>query len=849
MKIQTSILLLSVVGLSLLFADAIWAAPPSASSGRVDSILRQMTLEEKIDYIGGTGFAVRAIPRLGVPAFEMSDGPVGVRSSVRAPSTSYAAGIALAASWNPELARRVGEGIGGDARARGLHFLLGPGVNMYRAPMNGRNFEYYGEDPFLASAITASYVNGVQSQQVSATVKHFLGNNSEFDRHQVDSIIDERTLREIYLPAFEAAVRQAHVGAIMNSYNLVNGRHLTENGYFNVEVVRKDWGFDGIVMSDWSATYDGVAAANNGLDLEMPTGVFMNRKNLLPAVQDGRLKTATLDEKVRHILQLGDRLGWLDRSQTDWSLSKYNEQNHRLALDSARESMVLLKNARQVLPLDKRAIRTVLVVGPDAYPAVPVGGGSAQVLPYAAVSVLEGVAKFLGPEVTVHYEPGLPAIAQLAEQTDFVTARESGRPGLRLETFNNANLSGAPVSTRPAAHINSRGFSWDELLGGADFGSGAAHGSSRRWTGYFVAEAGNYEVAALGSVEGAGYRVFIDDKPVLDHWSIVKALQDRVVLPLTAGPHKVVAEDFQNGTFGGRLRLAIVDQRKLVSESARRLAAKVDAVVVAAGFNPENEGEGADRSFSLPVGQEQLIHEMAKLNPHTIVAVTSGGSVGMAEWIGEVSAVIQMWYPGEAGGTALAEILFGAVNPSGRLPVSFEKRVEDNPCVSSYYPAPGSKRVEYREGVFTGYRGFEHNKVRPLFPFGYGLSYTTFAYKNLSIKNVSGTPANPRFEVTFDLTNTGSRAGAEVAQLYVSDGHAGIPRPAKELKGFSKVSLAPGETRTVTLPLDLRSLAYYDVQGKQWRADAGEFKVLVGRSSQEIELSQPLVLKETALGK
>src|SRR5215831_13993490 len=297
---------------------------------RVESILGKMSTEEKIDYIGGTGFAVRAMPNLHLPAFEMSDGPLGVRSNSRFPSTVYAAGIGLAATWNRDLAERVGEGIGRDARARGIHFMLGPGVNIYRSPRNGRNFEYFGEDPFLASAIAVGYINGMQKHGVSATIKHFIANNSEFLRHDSDSVIDERALREIYLPSFEAAVKQAHVGAIMDSYNLINGAHATQNGYFNNDIAKKEWGFQGIMMSDWVATYDGVAATNSGLDLEMPTGEFMNRKNLLPALQDGRVSQKVIDDKIRHILSTASRFGWLDREQTDPSLSKYDRDNHRI---------------------------------------------------------------------------------------------------------------------------------------------------------------------------------------------------------------------------------------------------------------------------------------------------------------------------------------------------------------------------------------------------------------------------------------------------------------------------------------------------------------------------------------
>ncbi len=289
------------------------------SAPSVDSILGKMTPEQKIDYIGGTGFAIRAVPELGLPALEMSDGPVGVRSNLGFPSTTYTAGIALAASWDPALAERVGAGIGKDARARGIHFMLGPGINIYRSPRNGRNFEYFGEDPFLSAAMTVGYIEGMQKQDVSATVKHFMGNNSEFLRHDSDSIIDERTMREIYLPGFEAAVKKAHVGAIMDSYNLTNGEHMTQNGKLNTDLVRKEWGFDGIMMSDWVATYDGVAAANGGLDLEMPTGAYMNTKNLLPALKDGKVTQATIDLKIKHILDTANRFGWLDpgHDQTD----------------------------------------------------------------------------------------------------------------------------------------------------------------------------------------------------------------------------------------------------------------------------------------------------------------------------------------------------------------------------------------------------------------------------------------------------------------------------------------------------------------------------------------------------
>ncbi len=841
---------LSVFAVVLSFSFLLTAQSSQDAHEKAAALTKQMTLEEKIDYIGGTGFAIRAVPRLHLPAFEMSDGPMGVRSNLGFPSTVYAAGIGLAASWDPDLAERVGAGIGKDARARGIHFMLGPGVNIYRQSVNGRNFEYFGEDPFLASSIAVGYVEGMQSEGVSATIKHFMGNNSEFLRHDSDSIIDERTMREIYLPTFEAAVKRAHVGAIMDSYNFTNGQHLTQNGYLNTDVVRKEWGFDGVMMSDWVATYDGVAAANGGLDLEMPTGAFMNRKNLLPAVKDGRIKEATIDEKVVHILETAERFGWLDRSQADLSLSKYSQPNHDLALQAAREAIVLLKNEGKLLPLDKSSIKSALVVGPDAYPAQPVAGGSGRAIPFAPVSVVQGISTFLGASSTVYYERGLPTLTEVARSTEFLTAPQGGERGITVEVFPNLDLAGPPKSTSVLNHINVTGTSWESFSGDfeaalAMFASGRRSQSSRRWTGYYMAaESGPYEIALQGNGEGGGNRLYVDDKLLIDNWKIARALQPHVTLQLTAGPHKVVVEDYQKSAMGGRLRVGIVDQRKLVNGEVKALAGKADIVVVAAGFDPDSESEGADRTFDLPFGQEELIREVSAANPKTVVTMTSGGNVDPGNWLDHVPAYLEMWYPGEAGGTALAEVLFGSVNPSGHLPATFERRREDNPTFNSYYTEGETNRVVYKEGVFAGYRGYEHNGVKPLFPFGYGLSYTTFKFANLNVAPATETGA--LYTVSFDLTNTGDRAGAEVAQVYVADDHSKIARPAKELKGFAKVALQPGETKHVTVSLDKRSFAYYDAGAKQWRITPGTFGILVGSSSADITLKGSIAVSEAA---
>jgi beta-glucosidase len=814
--------------------------PASEVDARVEAILSKMTLEEKIDMLGGTdGFFVRDLPRLGIPRLKMADGPLGVRNF--GPATAMSGGVSLAATWNPQLAERVGTEIGRDARAKGVHFLLGPGVNIYRAPMNGRNFEYFGEDPFLASRITVGYIRGVQSQGVSATVKHFMANNSEFDRHNSDSVVDERTMREIYMPAFEAAVREAHVGAMMDSYNLVNGEHASQNRHILTDVARREWGFDGLMMSDWFATYDGVGAANAGQDIEMPFGANMNQKVLLPAVKDGRVSQTTIDEHVRRILRTAARFGWLDREQMDASISRFNQQGRQVALQAAREGMVLLKNEGGLLPLDRKRLKTILVVGPDAYPAVPVGGGSARVEPFAAVSFLEGLSNALGTSVNVLYQRGTPTLSELAESTEFKTAADStGQPGLRVEYFSGEALTGNPVVTRTERYVN---FGRDS---GNRNGFPDATLSSRR-TGYYTPQsAGAYDIFTESTGEDGGFhRLYVDDKLVVDNWTTSHTLSGHVTLQLDARPHKFVLEQRgRSGWLGSRLKMGVVRHGSAVSDEAKRLASKADVVVVAAGFAPETESEGADRTFALPIGQDDLISEMVAANKSTIVVVTSGGGYDASAWVERVPALLQAWYPGQEGGTALAEILLGDVNPSGRLPVTFERRWEDNPVHDSYYPADGTNHIVYKEGIFVGYRGYEKMGTKPLFPFGHGLSYTTFRYSNLTVKPAPASSSSaPLYEVSFDVKNTGSREGADVAQVYVGDTHSKVARPAKELKGFAKVSLRPGETRRVNVTLDARSFSYYDTDAKRWRTDPGDFDILVGRSSEQIELRGKATVK------
>jgi len=839
----------TVLFLAVIAATATAQAPhvlTPAEQQKVETLLHKMTLEQKIDYLGGTGFGLRPVPSLGIPALNMSDGPYGTRSNSGFPSTTYGAGVGMAASWDRALAARVGGGIGRDARARGVHFMLGPGVNIYRSPMNGRNFEYFGEDPFLSGQIAANYITGMQAQGVSATVKHYMGNNSEYLRHDSNTILDERTAREIYLPQFEAAVKQGHVTAVMDSYNLINGQHATENPHFNIDILRNDWGFKGIVMSDWDATYDGIAAANGGMDVEEPSGKFMNSATLVPAIKAGKVSEATIDEKVRRVLSVAASYGWLDRDQRDPSIAYIDAKNDAAALDSAREGVVLLKNQDKILPLSK-SIKTILVVGPNAYPGVPVAGGSAGVIPFQLTSGFQGISKLVGSTTKVLYTAGLPTLTHIANATEFSTAAENGKRGLTLETFDNATLSGSPKSTTIIPHATLEGLTFKLLVANLDsllplLAETGNVSASHRMTGFYVAPiAGNYIIALEGSGEANGNRVYVDGKEVIDNWTIVRAFQPHVTLDLSAGPHKIVVEEMQTSPVGGHLMFAIIPQDQIVDADVTKLAKMADAVVVEAGYQQESESEGGDRTFSLPFGQDELIQAAVAANPKTIVAVTAGGNVDSSMWLDHVPAYLQAWYAGQAGGQALAEILFGDVNPSGHLPDTFERRLEDNPAYANYYPAEGSKNVEYKEGIFVGYRGYEKNKVEPLFPFGFGLSYTTFKFSNLKVSQTSQ-GGEIKAVATFDVTNTGTRKGAEVAQLYVTEDAPKVARPLHELKGFDRIELAAGETKHVSIPLDARSFSYYDVTAKKWTIGSNKFTISVGDSVQSLPLKSPLTL-------
>ncbi len=826
---------LAVLPGSLLCAQAPRPDSPSIEA-KAHELLSKLTLEQKIELLGGVdGMFTHAEPSIDLPRFKMSDASVGVRTW--GPTTAYAGGAALAATWDVDFARKLGESLGKDARARRVNFLLGPGVNIARSPIAGRNFEYLSEDPFLNSQLVVPYIEGVQSQGVVATVKHYAANNQEYSRHDTDSEVDERTLREIYLPAFEAAVTKGHVDAVMNSYNLINGVHATQNEFLNLKVLKGDWDFKGILMSDWDATYDGVAAANNGLDLEMPSARFMNAQALLPAIKDGKVKESTIDDKVLRLLRTELRYGFTDRPQFDPTVSTYSVADRAVALQGALESLVLLKNEGHLLPLDASKIKTIAVIGPDAWPAVPGGGGSSQADAFAPVSILTGIANLLGPDVHVLYARGLPEMDDVFRGTHW-------EGGVSVATYAGKEFSGKPEVSKQETIAD-----WQPNLWWMP--ADKSPRSVRYTATYKASKAGKYLLLPIVS-DGDGISITVDGKPLSFPPHAEGMAPQSFTLNLSAGQTVHIVADYLPRIPGLHFSMGIAEEASLISDETKQIAKLADAVVVAVGYNPSTESEGIDRTFSLPWGQDALIEAVADANPHTVVTLTAGGAVDTRRWLDKVPALLHTWYPGQEGGAAVAEVLFGKHDPEGKLPVSFDRAWEDNPSYPYYYPIKGADtklhveepghpaidltigHVKYKDKLMVGYRYWTSTGKHPLYPFGYGLSYTTFSFSNLK---APATSAADSVEVSFDVTNTGAAEGAEVAQLYVSDPSAKAKRPERELKGFAKVRLAPGESKHITLNLDARSFSYWDESTHKWTVDPGKFVLRVGDSSENTPLS------------
>lgn len=786
---------------------------------RAKEIVSRMTLKEKIEYISGyTSFSLRPVPRLGLPEIKLTDGPQGIRNKTK--STLYPSGILSAATWNRSLVYKLGQGLGQDAKARGISILLGPSVNIYRAPMCGRNYEYMGEDPYLAGEAAKQYILGVQSEGVIATIKHFAANNQEWDRHHVSSDVDERTLQEIYFPAFRKAVKEANVGAVMNSYNLLNGVHATENKWLNIDLLRHTWGFKGILMSDWTSVYSAVGAANGGLDLEMPKGRYMNVEKLLPAIANGTVTEETIGLKVQHILQTLIAYGLLDKEQKDNNIPLDNPFSRQTALELAREGVVLLKNESDILPLKGKTA----VLGPNAN-RIPTGGGSGFVTPASTVSVSQGLGELQKKNALLLTDDVL--YENIISQ--FYTDETRQSRGFWGEYFKNKKLDGQPSAVRTDSVID---YDWKA---GAPLEGFPVDGFSIRWTSGYVPQTDELLKVCIGGDDG--YRLFMNDKQIAGDWGNHAYSSREVVLEVKAGKEYRFRVEYYDSSWSALVKF---EAYKLNEERLCKELAKVKNVVLCTGFNSNIEGEGFDRSFALPHHQEMFIKKIAALHPNLIVVLNAGGGVDLSAWEDAAKAIVMAWYPGQEGGRAVAEILSGKISPSGKLPISIERKWEDNPVYGSYYEnlKADYKRVDYSEGVFVGYRGYDRSGKEPLYPFGYGLSYSTFVYSNLIVEKID----DHRMKVSFDIKNTGRMDASEVAQVYVHDVVASVPRPLKELKGYEKVFLKKGESKRLSIELNEDAFSYYDMDRHQFIIEKGDFEIWVGPVSNRLPLKATIRL-------
>ncbi|MGL4227973.1 MAG: glycoside hydrolase family 3 protein [Tannerellaceae bacterium] len=840
---------------------------------RTEDLIQQMTLEEKIDLLAGyNDFYLHPCERLGIPAFKMADGPLGVSSwGLHGRATAFPAALSLASSWNRDLARRVGATYAEEWRARGIHFLLAPGVNNYRASKCARNFEYFGEDPFLASEMVVPFIEAVQDGGVIATIKHYVANDQEFDRYTVSTELSDRALHEIYLPPFKAAVQKAGVKAVMTGYNKVRGVYNTENKEM-IDILKKDWGFQGMLMSDWACTYSAIEAANHGLDLEMGSKSWFNKEKMLPLIAEGKITEEVINDKVRRIYGTCMEMGFFDRPQKVDSIPVFNPRANKAAYEGACEGIVLLKNDDQILPI--KQVKTIAVIGPTANPSVISdrvfnnrgivygGGGSSKVNPWYIVTDLDGIRNEFN-DVEVLYAEGVSNQfkSNLFNKSKFKTSE--GKNGLRAKYYTLGNNADAAVSdqllqeqaiasgravdkkTKDQPNENTSQITADDLIleqidGKINFEWwGYPHNQDKlgtdykvEWEGYFEAEKTD-SVLLVADAQGA-YRLWIDGELLIDASKSESFYFGQQKIFVNKGDRKAVKLEFCNQrSLPSEIRFGYEYLSNIDFSEALNVAQKADLVVFCGGLDGSIELEGRDRPFELPYGQDKLINQLAAANPNLVVVLHAGGAVAMESWIDNAKAVVHAFYPGQEGGNALAHILSGKVNPSAKLPFTIEKKWEDSPAFGNYDETRKSKQIHYNEGIFTGYRGYDKNQTTPLFPFGFGLSYTTFAYGDLKVANVD--KKNKTVEIAFQVTNSGNCFGGEIAQVYIHDAKASEPRPEKELKGFEKIWLAPGETKEITITLKAEDFMFYSAKKNKWVFEPGEFEVRLGASSNDIK--------------
>ncbi|MBX4966814.1 glycoside hydrolase family 3 C-terminal domain-containing protein [Rhizobium binae] len=801
----------------------------------IDSILDKMTLEEQVSLLSGADFWTTVpVERLGVPKIKVTDGPNGARGAgslvAGVKATCFPVAIALGASWNPGLVGEMGAALARQAKSKGAAVLLAPTVNIHRSGLNGRNFECYSEDPMLTAELAVAYIDGVQGEGVAATIKHFAGNESEIERQTMSSDIDERTLREIYLPPFEQAVRRAGVMAVMSSYNRLNGTYTSEHHWLLTKVLREEWGFDGIVMSDWFGSHSTAETINAGLDLEMPGPARDRGEKLMAAVREGKVEAATVRAAARRILVLLERVGAFETKPDLTERTVDLPEDRALIRRLGAEGAVLLKNDG-ILPLAKTSLDRIAVIGPNAASARVMGGGSAQIAAHYTVSPLEGIRAALSNANSISHAVG----CRHNRLIDVFKGK------ITVDYFKGRGCKGSPLHVET---VDKGEFFWFELPSGeldpADF-------SARMTMQFAPAESGEH---VFGMTNAGLARLFVDGALTVDGyegWTRGENYfgtandEQRGSAALEAGRTYQLSVEYEPSSateeginliavrFGVEKPLGEAD-----IEAAVETARNADVALLFVGRDGEWDTEGLDLpNMRLPGRQEELIERIAAANANTVVVLQTGGPIEMP-WLGKVRAVLEIWYPGQELGNAVADVLFGDAEPGGRLPQTFPKTLADNSAITRdpvVYPGKDG-HVRYAEGVFVGYRHHDTRAVEPLFPFGFGLGYTRFRWSEprLSAREMGSDGVT----ISVDLTNIGDRAGAELVQLYVRPPKSKVERPDKELRAFAKLSLRAGETRTAVLKILPRDLAYFDIEAGAFRVEPGDYQLIVAANAADI---------------
>ncbi|KAI0668559.1 glycoside hydrolase family 3 protein [Trametes maxima] len=833
----------------------------------VTELVKKLTTEEKIKLLSGPNWwNTNAIERLGVPSVRMSDGPNAIRGSshfVPTPAQCLPCATLMAATFDPDLLFEVGEFLGQEAKIKSSVILLAPTCNIQRNPLGGRAFESFSEDPHLSGAMAAAYVNGLQSQGVASTIKHFVGNDQEHERTAAESVLSDRALREIYMYPFMLAQKRASPWAFMTSYGRINGVHCPENPTLLKDILRKEWGFDGIVISDWFGTYSVDLAINAGLDLEMPgpprwrTPLLVNHM-----LSCQKVLPATLDERAHDVLSFVQRQA---RRNPDVVFGDGEErtrdtpEGRAFCRRLAAEGMVLLKNEQSVLPVKGEKVKRIALIGPNMKERVISGGGSAALKASYVVTPYAGIIENAPKGVEFDYTVGCYAYKYTPTLEAYLKT-PTGQPGWAC-TFYNNDEHGNPVGEPVAEYVLQ-----DTRVKLNDF---LPAGLTETWTiklrgDLTVDKSAEYE---LGLTVAGRAKLFVDGKLTIDNWTTQRpgdffygqgTVEELGTVSLVAGKPVEIVVEYTNtkppeGPESDRSQPALMrgvrlggcekidPERGLVD--AEKLAASSDVAIVVVGLSPDWESEGFDRpTLDMPGRQNELIARVARANPNTVVVIQAGSAVSMP-WVDDVRGIVQAWYAGNETGNALADVLFGAVNPGGRLPLTLPVRVQDIPAYPNFRSENGL--IHYREDLFVGYKGYEARGVRPLFPFGFGLSYTTFEFSDLRLSQRPNPESANDFSLRVDVMvkNVGSVTGSEVAQVYISLPDIGLTTPSSQLRGFAKArNLAPGESTTVSVALDKYAVSFWDTRGQRWKAVAGTYGVRVGKSSQDIVLRGEFVL-------